>query len=131
MAGITCCVVTPEETVLETKCDFVIVPLFDGEKGIAPNHSPMIGRLGYGELRIKNGNTVTRFYVDGGFVQVDNNTVSILTNRAVPAGEVDANAAKAALAEAGKLPATTDEQLDIRERQVAQARGQMRTSDRG
>ncbi|MFT5523419.1 MAG: F-type H+-transporting ATPase subunit epsilon [Pirellulaceae bacterium] len=131
MAGITCVVVTPEETALETKCDFVIVPLYDGEKGIAPNHSPMIGRLGYGELRIKNGNSVTRYYVDGGFVQVANNTVSVLTNHAVLASEVDANAAKALLQAAAKLSVSTDEQYEVRERQIAQARAQLRASSNG
>ena len=43
-----CVVVTPEETALETPATFVALPLFDGEIGIAPGHSPMIGRLGYG-----------------------------------------------------------------------------------
>ena len=35
------------------------------EKGIAAGHSPMIGRLGYGELRLKSGGSVERYYVDG------------------------------------------------------------------
>ncbi len=48
-----CIVVTPEQTVLDEPADFVALPLFDGEIGIAPGHSPMIGRLGYGEMRIQ------------------------------------------------------------------------------
>ena len=47
-------VVTPEGTVRETTASVVAVPRFDGELGVAPKHSPMIGRLGYGELRIKS-----------------------------------------------------------------------------
>ena len=50
-----------------------------------PGHSPLIGRLGYGEMRIRRGSDTERFYVDGGFVQVADNVVSVLTNRAVPA----------------------------------------------
>ena len=46
-----CIVVTPEETVLEGEASFVALPLFDGEIGIARGHSPMIGRLGFGEMR--------------------------------------------------------------------------------
>ena len=53
-----------------TKADFVALPLYDGEIGIAPGHSPLIGRLGYGEMRIKPGGRRSRYYVDGGFVQV-------------------------------------------------------------
>ena len=43
------------------------LPLYDGELGVAPGHTPMIGRLGYGELRIVFEGQTARFYVDGGF----------------------------------------------------------------
>ena len=72
-SALQCVVVTPEETVLECEADFVALPLFDGEVGIAPLHSPMIGRLGFGEMRIRSGSETTRYYVDGGFVQVADN----------------------------------------------------------
>ena len=71
--SLTCTVVTPEQTALETKADFVALPLFDGEIGILANHSPLIGRLGYGEMRIKSGGQTQVYYVDGGFVQVADN----------------------------------------------------------
>ena len=50
--ALQCVVVTPETTVLDTPADFVAMPLYDGQCGIGANHSPLIGRLGYGELRI-------------------------------------------------------------------------------
>src|SRR5687768_2501252 len=109
MPQLTCLVVTPEQTALETTTDFVALPLFDGEIGIAPNHSPLIGRLGYGEMRIKTGGNVSRYYVDGGFVQVADNVVSVLTNRAVPADRVDGAAAQKQLEAASKRPANTPE----------------------
>ena len=62
-----CSVVTPEATVLETSAKFVALPLSDGEMGIAPAHSPFIGRLGYGELRVEGSGPTKRYYVDGGF----------------------------------------------------------------
>ncbi len=92
-----CIVVTPEATVRESPAQFVALPLFDGEIGIAPGHSPMIGRLGYGELRITEGGQTSRFYVNGGFVQVTGNVVSVLTNRAIPAEQLDAQSAAAQL----------------------------------
>ena len=92
MAELTCIVVTPEKTALEEKAEFVAMPLFDGEIGIYPGHSPMIGRLGYGELRIRVGGKETRYYVDGGFVQVANDVISILTNRAEPGSSLDIEA---------------------------------------
>jgi F-type H+-transporting ATPase subunit epsilon len=123
-----CTVVTPEHTALETQAEFVALPLFDGEIGIAPKHSPLIGRLGYGEMRIRTGSQTLRYYVDGGFVQVVGNTVAVLTNRAVPAAQLDAAAAQNQLEAALKRPAHTPETFEIRSRQIAQARGQLRTA---
>lgn len=128
MAQLKCIVVTPEETALETMADFVALPLFDGEIGIAPSHSPMIGRLGFGEMRIKSGSTTTSYYVDGGFVQVANNEVNVLTGKALPAAEVSKEEAVKQLAAALKQPTATDELLAIRDRMVAQARAQIRIS---
>ena len=54
-------IVTPEETVLDTRAEYVAMPLFDGEIGIYRNHSPMIGGLGYGEMRIRSGGETSRF----------------------------------------------------------------------
>jgi F-type H+-transporting ATPase subunit epsilon len=131
MAGISCIVVTPEDTILDEKADFVVVPLFDGELGIGANHSPMIGRLGYGELRLRTGENVQRFYVDGGFVEVLGDTITVLTNQAVLTTEVDLEESRSQLAEANKLPIATAEQLEIRERRISQARGKIRLADRG
>jgi F-type H+-transporting ATPase subunit epsilon len=128
--SLTCVVVTPEQTALEQKADFVALPLYDGEIGIAANHSPLIGRLGYGEMRIKSGGTTTSYYVDGGFVQVADNVVSVLTNRAVPARSLDASAAEKQLAAAATKPANTPELMAIRDRAVAQARAQLKTARR-
>jgi F-type H+-transporting ATPase subunit epsilon len=126
--SLTCVVVTPEQTALEQKADFVALPLYDGEIGIGANHSPLIGRLGYGEMRIKSGGTTSTYYVDGGFVQVAGNVVSVLTNRAVPAKSLDSAAAEKQLAAANQKPGNTPELLAIRERTVAQARAQLRAA---
>lgn len=121
-------IVTPEATVVDTSADFVALPLVDGEYGVAPQHSPMIGRLGYGELRIRSGGHVERYYADGGFVQVNNNVVSVLTNRAVPAESLDATVASEQLRTASSRRAAGSEELAIRERLISQARGQLRVA---
>ena len=125
---LTCTVVTPEQTALETKAEFVALPLYDGELGIAPDHSPLIGRLGYGELRIKSGGTTLSYYVDGGFVQVADNVVAVLTNRAVRSKSLDVAAAEAQLEAALRRPANTPELFAIRDRAIHQARAQIRTA---
>ncbi|NOY30123.1 MAG: ATP synthase F1 subunit epsilon [Planctomycetes bacterium] len=129
-SALRCVVVTPEETVLECEADFVVLPLFDGEVGIAPLHSPMIGRLGFGELRIRSGSETTRYYVDGGFVQVADNLVSVLTNRAIKSEDVDSEAAQEQLESSLKTPVAGEEQLAIRNRVQSQARAQLRIAKR-
>jgi F-type H+-transporting ATPase subunit epsilon len=125
-----CVVVTPEATVVDTAADFVALPLFDGECGVAPGRSPLIGRLGYGELRIRRGGEVKRYYVDGGFVQVADNNVSVLSNRAVAAASLNAAAVRKQLGAALARPAAGDAELAIRDRQILQARGQLRVAGR-
>src|SRR5277367_3965922 len=89
-----CVVVTPEATILDRSAEFVALPLFDGEIGIGRGHSPLIGRLGYGELRLRSESGQSeRYYVGGGFVQVAGNVVSVLTEEAVPAAQIDTGAA--------------------------------------
>lgn len=128
--AIRCVVVTPEATVLDEAAAFIAVPLYDGELGIAPKHSPLIGRLGYGELRVATAGRTRRYYVDGGFVQVAGDTTTILTNRAVPADELDAAVAEEQLQAARNRPAHTPELMAIRDRLVAQARAQKRIAAR-
>ncbi len=130
MAELTCIVVTPEQTVRESPADFVALTLFDGEIGIGPGHTPLIGRLGYGEMRIRRGKEVERFYVEGGFVEVVGDVVSLLTNRAIPADKIDEEVAHQKLETALGRPARTPELMAAREQAVAQGRAQLRVARR-
>lgn len=132
-----CVVVTPEKAVLDEAADFVAVPMFDGELGVLPQRAPLIGRLGYGELRFRRGTEVRRFFIEGGFVQVRNNTVTVLTSRAQRAEDIDTAAVSHAL-QAALAPAPTaqahEEQLKAQQRARAQlhvARHQEEHSSRG
>lgn len=128
--ALTVIVVTPEETVLSEETDFVSLTLFDGEIGIAPRHTPFIGRLGYGEMRVNLAGKTARYYVDGGFVQCADDVVTLLTNRAIPAAEIDSSAAQKQLEAALQRPINTPELLEIRDRQIAQARAQLNVAQR-
>jgi F-type H+-transporting ATPase subunit epsilon len=89
---VQCVIVTPERTVLDEPAEFVVVPMFDGEVGILPHRAPLIGRLGLGELRSTSKGVTKRYYVEGGFVQVRKDVVSVLTPKAVPVESIDAAA---------------------------------------
>lgn len=123
-----CAIVTPEATVLQTPAQFIALPLFDGEIGIGPGHAPMIGRLGQGEMRLTEGDRTLRYFVEGGFVQIAGNNISILTSRAIPAEEIDPAVADEMLASALAKQAYGDDELAIRERNVTQARAMKRVA---
>src|SRR5947209_10808483 len=115
---VQCVVVTPERAVLDELVDFVVLPMYDGELGVLPGRAPLIGRLGYGELRTRRGNEVHRFFVDGGFVQIRANVVTVLTPRALKAEEITPEAATRALEAAlvpGKGPDQQEAQLKAQE----------------
>jgi F-type H+-transporting ATPase subunit epsilon len=127
-----CVVVTPEKTLLDERVQFVALPLFDGEIGILPGRAPLIGRLGYGELRTRADSTTNRYFIDGGFVQVRDDIVTVLTHRAIAAAQVDAHAATQELQRAQAQVATTDADQAEKERTSARARAQLRiASHRG
>ena len=78
-----CVIVTPERAVLDEPADMVILPMIDGELGVQPRRAPLVGRLGNGELRIKNGADTKRLRIEGGFAQVRSDVVTVLTTRVV------------------------------------------------
>jgi len=130
MAALHCIIVTPEKTVRDQRAEFAALPLFDGEIGIAPGHTPMIGRLGCGELRLRADDQTSRFYVEGGFVEVLGNEVTVLTNRAMPAEEIDAEVAEEQLEEVRTHRATTTDQFAQRDRVTTLCRAQIRVARR-
>jgi len=120
-----CVVVTPERTLFDELVDFVALPLFDGELGVLPGRTPLIGRLGYGELRTKEAAATKRYFVDGGFVQIRDNVVTVLTNRAIPADKLDAQAAERELDHAQSRRATNDFEQTEKTKAVSRARAQL------
>lgn len=71
-------VISPEAAVYDGEADAVIAPAFDGELGILPNHAPLMTVLGTGSLTVRAGGATRRFHVQGGFLQVVQNSVRIL-----------------------------------------------------
>ena len=125
-----CVLVTPERTVCDVPAEFVALPLFDGELGVAPGRAPMIGRLGCGELRIVSHKGTVRYYVEGGFVEVTGGVVNVLTPRAIAAEDLDAAVAQEQLTTARSRPASTPDAQDARTRAVDVARAQLRVARR-
>ncbi len=115
--------VTPEVTVLDEPVAALRFPLHDGQIGILPGRAPMIGRLGYGELKVTRlDGGESSYFVDGGFVQVKAEAVTILTDRALSRGEINAAKAEADLQQAYSRVAKSDAEAAARQRDQERAR---------
>jgi len=126
-----CIVVTPEKTILSQSATFVVLPLFDGECGILPNHSPLIARLGAGELRITGiDGQLTQYYVEGGFVEVLGDTVALLTMYALPAEDLDLAKAEAELAEELANPVDSLKLAGIRQERLYNHHAKVRVAQK-
>jgi F-type H+-transporting ATPase subunit epsilon len=74
-------VISPERTIFEGPADAVVAPAWDGELGILRGHAPLMALLGAGELRVRRGGETQRFHVAGGFLQVVDDVVTVLSER--------------------------------------------------
>ena len=79
---LTVSVISPEAVLFEGTTDSIVAPAFDGEVGILVGHAPMMTLLGRGNLRIGTG---ASFRVEGGFLQVVDDKVRVVTERATKA----------------------------------------------
>jgi len=86
-------VATVEREVYRGEAEFLVAPGAAGELGIMPKHSPLISSLAAGELRITNGDTVDEVFVSGGFMEVQPDMITILSDSAERASDIDEAAA--------------------------------------
>lgn len=126
--SLRCVVVTPERMQLDREAEYVSLPMIDGELGVLKGRAPMIGRLGYGTLRLQTAAGPERYYVDGGFAHVEGDVVNVLTGKAIPVDLLDSEAARDALDAALEMPSGTPEESQIKHTAIRRARGQLRAS---
>jgi F-type H+-transporting ATPase subunit epsilon len=119
-----CSVITPERAVLETEATFVAFPAWDGEVGILHDRAPLLYKMGTGELRVESPEGNHTLFVDGGFAQMVENRLTLLTEQARPAAEIDRATADRAREEARSLPAAAGD-TEIAARQRAQQRARV------
>ena len=70
--------VAADRKVWEGEADMVIARTVDGELGILPGHTPLLGVLVEGEIRIKSGQGSQSATIDSGFLSVDRNKVIVV-----------------------------------------------------
>ena len=75
-------VISPERVLFEGTSRGVVAPAFDGEMGILPMHAPLMTLLGKGILRLDTTDGEKRFAIEGGFLQIIDNQVRVVTEHA-------------------------------------------------
>jgi F-type H+-transporting ATPase subunit epsilon len=120
-----CSVITPERKVLDCEARFVAFPAHDGEMGVLVRRAPLVCKLGIGPLRVESAERTHLMMVDQGFAQVVRNELTVLTERARKAEEIDVTAAEAALVEARAMKITDRESFDRRQNAIRRAEVQI------
>jgi F-type H+-transporting ATPase subunit epsilon len=95
-------IVTPEASIFSDEVDTVVLPGFEGEMGVLPQHAPLVTSLLPGELRITKSGKTTDMAVGEGLVEVTANATRILTDMAIGVDEIDEKAVEEALERAKK-----------------------------
>ena len=89
MATLKLEIVTPEAKVYSEDVDMVTLPGVEGEMGIFPMHVPLMTQLSAGEVSVLKGGQEFFLAVGDGFVEVTGERVSILTDMAIKAENID------------------------------------------
>ena len=90
MAGFTCDIVTPVAKLVSEEATLVVVPGVEGEMGFLRGHAPLVSVLADGEARMTAADgEVKRYALQGGYVEVGDDKVIILADRALPSAEID------------------------------------------
>ena len=84
-------VVSAEESIYSGEAEFVVLPGVAGELGIYPRHTPLLTQIKPGAVRIKVPNEAeeTLVFVQGGFLEVQPNVVTVLADTAIRAHDLD------------------------------------------
>ena len=112
-------VVTPDGPILEDTFEMVVCKAEDGELGILPNHTPLIAPLVISATRLKREGKTVKIAINGGFVEVNDNKVTILAQSAETPGNIDVQRARKAKERAERRLKTKKDDIDFRRAEYA------------
>jgi len=128
--SVHCDIVSAEKSIFSGLVELVVAAGAMGDLGIAPGHAPLMTRLNPGPVRlIKLGGEEEVFFVSGGYLEVQPNIVTILSDSAQRADDMDEAAALEAKKEAERALANQGGEFDYSKAasQLAEASARLRT----
>lgn len=116
-------IITPEKVVYKDEVSEIVAPTVDGEIAILPNHINLLTQINPGELIIKKGTNQQYLAITGGFLEVNNNKISILAEYAVKAQDIEVARAMEAKKRAEKVMSekSTDHELRVAQAEMIKA----------
>ena len=90
-------IATPERLLVQEEATEVYIPAANGMIGILPQHAALLSELGVGELSFVSTQGRRTVFIAGGWVEVLNNDVRVLADRAEDIGDIDTARAEASL----------------------------------
>ncbi|PLX78794.1 MAG: ATP synthase F1 subunit epsilon [Desulfuromonas sp.] len=119
--------VTPYKRVLSEEVEELSAPGSLGEVGVLPGHTPLLTTLNVGELTYKKDGETFHVAVNWGYVEVEDDTVTVLVETAEPADQIDLERAKEALGRAeDALKSLSPEDKDFKVMEAALERAVIR-----
>ena len=126
-----CTLVTPEQQLFDEQVVYASIPAHDGLMGIEHSRAPLLVKLGHGPLRLDLGSGGSQLYfVGGGFAQMKDNLLTLVTDEALAAEQIDHDEAVAALREAQAKQAVSEDDTRRKDRDLARARGMLALAGR-
>ena len=119
-------ILTPERTVCCLEADFVVARAVDGEVGIMWNHAPLVVALDIAPIRYRKDSVEHEISVCGGFMEVKDNRISVITPSAETEQEIDIRRAEAAKERAEKRLVAPTPEIDVQRAELALRRAMLR-----
>ncbi|MGM8364789.1 F0F1 ATP synthase subunit epsilon [Virgibacillus sp. W0181] len=126
MKTLTVSVVTPDGPVLEDDFEMISCKAENGELGILPGHIPMVAPLTISSVRLKRGSDEEKIAVNGGFLEVRPDKITVLAQSAEKPSEIDVTRAEKAKERAEQLLQSNQDQVDFQRAELALKRAMNR-----
>jgi F-type H+-transporting ATPase subunit epsilon len=81
--------VSPERLLLSQAVDMVTIPGSEGYMGVMAGHMALVSTLRAGMINIRNDGAETRFFIMGGFAEINASQITVLAEDALPMSELD------------------------------------------
>ncbi len=133
MTTIAVQIVSAEEAIWSGAGTMVYAPAEMGEVGIAPQHAPLLTRLKPGEVRVQlESGEEQFFFISGGLLEVQPHLVTVLSDTAIRAADLDEAKAQEAIREAERdlQEKTSELELATAKAELAKAMAQLRALEK-